>query len=94
MPALSLHQPGPGAGQGEGGRKWGTHVAPVRDPGDQGNRAELEACGSGCGGYLTGEEVGGIGWGGGCLRQEGQMGHGRVEVKGRRRGPSLKCSRA
>lgn len=28
---------------------------------------------------LWGEEVGGEVWGGGCLRQEDQMGQGRVE---------------
>lgn len=32
---------------------------------------------------------GGVGWGGGCLRQEGQMGQGRVEVKGGGRKPVL-----
>lgn len=79
---------------GQGGRRWGTHVAPVKDPGDRGKRVGLEICGSACRVTHTGEEVGGVGWGGGCLRQEGQMGRGRVEVKGGGRGPSLKCSRA
>lgn len=40
-----------------------------------------------------GEEVGGLDWGGGCLRQEDQMGQGRVEVKGGGRGPTLGGSR-
>lgn len=84
-------QPGPGLGEGE--NQCG------QSRGAPGSRQEGRAGSRDIPGWRPqwewvqwlpqGGGSGGVGWGGGCLRQEGQMGQGRVEVKGGGREPIL-----
>lgn len=93
--ALGLHcrDPGQVLAQGKGESPCGL------SRGAQGSRQEGRAGSRGIPGWRPqwewvrwlpqGGGSGGVGWGGGCLRQEGQMGQGRVEVKGGGREPIL-----